>query len=63
MMSNQGKSCDNMAAGFAKVRASFNTEKKYLDALISYIPAKDHMLDVGCGSRFPMAHYFIHKGF
>jgi hypothetical protein len=38
MMNNQGKSYDNIAEGFAKIRDYFNTEQKYLDALINYIP-------------------------
>ena len=36
-MNNQGKFYDNIAEGFAKMRDSFNTEQKYLDALINYI--------------------------
>jgi len=62
-MNNQGKSYDKIADGFAKMRDSFNTEQKYLDALISYIPEKSHILDIGCGSGFPIADYFINKGF
>ena len=37
-MNHQGKSYDNIADGFAKMRDSFNTEQKYLDVLINYIP-------------------------
>lgn len=36
MMSNQGKSYDNIAVGFASMRDSLNIEQKYLDALINY---------------------------
>lgn len=32
-MSNQGRSYNNVAEGFANMRNSFNTEQKYLDAL------------------------------
>lgn len=62
-MSNQGKSYDKIADGFAKMRDSFNTEKKYIDALIQYLPKKSHILDVGCGSGFPIAAYLIEQGF
>ncbi len=63
MMNNQGKSYDNIAEGFAKIRDSFNTEQKYLDALINYIPKRSHIVDIGCGSGFPIADYFIKKNF
>ena len=62
-MNNQGKSYDIIAEDFAKMRNSFNTEQKYLDALINYIPAKSHILDVGCGSGHPIANYLIENGF
>jgi 2-polyprenyl-3-methyl-5-hydroxy-6-metoxy-1,4-benzoquinol methylase len=63
MMHNQGKSYDNIAEDFAKMRDSFHNEQKYLNALINYIPAKSHILDIGCGSGFPIANYLIEKGF
>ena len=62
-MNNQGKSYDNIADGFAKMRDSFNTEQKYLDALINYLSEKSHILDIGCGSGFPIADYLIEKIF
>ncbi len=62
-MNNQGKSYDNIAHDFAKMRDSFNSEQKYLDALINYIPEKSHILDIGCGSGFPIADYLIKKNF
>ena len=62
-MSNQGERYDLIAQGFAKMRDSFNTEKKYLDEIIQYLPKKSHILDVGCGSGFPIASYFIEQGF
>ena len=62
-MSNQGEKYDLIAKGFANMRDSFNTEQKYLDELIKHIPSKSHILDVGCGSGFPIAAYFIEKGF
>lgn len=62
-MSHQGKSYDAIATGFAQMRDSFNTEKKYLDELIQRIPRKSHILDVGCGSGFPIASYLLEQGF
>lgn len=67
-MYNQGKSYDTIAAGFAKIRDSFNTEQKYIDSLIEYLPKKSHILDIGCldigcGSGFPIATYLIEKNF
>jgi SAM-dependent methyltransferase len=62
-MNNQGKSYDNIAEGFAKMRDSFNTEQKYLDDLINHIPTQSHILDIGCGSGFPIANYLIEKNF
>ena len=62
-MYNQGKSYDTIAAGFAQMRDSFNTEQKYLDALIEHLPKKSHILDIGCGSGFPIATYLIEKNF
>ena len=62
-MNNQGKSYDIIAEGFANMRDSFNTEQKYLDALINYIPEKSHILDIGCGSGIPIADYLIEKSF
>ena len=62
-MYNQGKSYDTIAAEFAQMRDSFNTEQKYLDALIQHLPKKSHILDIGCGSGFPIATYLIEKNF
>jgi len=62
-MISQGKSYDNIAEGFAKMRNSFYKEKKYLDILISYLREKSHILDIGCGSGFPIADYLIRKNF
>jgi trans-aconitate methyltransferase len=62
-MNNQGESYDIIAEGFAKMRDSFNTEQKYLDALINYIPENSHILDIGCGFGFPIAKYLIEKNF
>ncbi|MGD9592568.1 MAG: trans-aconitate 2-methyltransferase [Candidatus Berkiella sp.] len=62
-MDNQGKRYDLIAEGFAKMRDSFYKEQKYLDELIKLIPVKSSILDIGCGSGFPIASYLIEKGF
>lgn len=62
-MSNQGKKYDLIAEGFAKMRDSFYKEQKYLDELIKRIPSNSNILDVGCGSGFPIASYLIEQGF
>ena len=60
---NQGSRYDNIAAGFANLRDSFNTEKKYLDILISHLEVGANILDVGCGSGYPAASYLNDAGF
>lgn len=61
-MSNQGKKYVLIAEGFAKMRDSFYKEQKYLDELIKHISRKSTILDVGCGSGFPIASYLIEQG-
>lgn len=61
--SGQGKRYDLIATGFADMRDAFYTEQKYLDEMIKHIPQKAHILDVGCGSGFPIAAYLIEQGF
>lgn len=60
---NQGKQYDAIAKQFANMRDSFNTEQKYIDLLIQYLQPQAHILDVGCGSGYPIAAYLIEKGF
>jgi 2-polyprenyl-3-methyl-5-hydroxy-6-metoxy-1,4-benzoquinol methylase len=60
---NEGKNYDKIASGFAKMRDSFNTEKKYLDLFIEYLQPQSHLLDVGCGSGYPIASYLIENNF
>lgn len=60
---NQGKNYDRIATGFAKLRDSFYSEKKYLDLLLTYLQPNAHILDVGCGSGYPIAAYLIEQGF
>ncbi len=62
-MDNQGKRYDAIAQGFAQMRDDFNTEKKYLDVLLSHLPKKSHILDIGCGSGFPIASYLIEQDY
>lgn len=62
-MDNQGKRYDAIAEGFASMRDSFYMEQKYLDILMQQIQPGSHILDVGCGSGFPIAHHLIEKGF
>ncbi|TNI86392.1 class I SAM-dependent methyltransferase [Aeromonas sobria] len=63
ILNNQGLSYDIIAEGFAEMRDSFYTEEKYIDLLINNIHAGAHILDVGCGSGFPIANYLVEKGF
>lgn len=63
MNDNQGKRYDCIATSFAQMRTEFYKEQKYLDALIHYLKPKAHILDVGCGSGYPIASYLIEKGF
>lgn len=62
-MDNQGKRYDRIAEGFAGMRTEFYKEQKYIDVLIDYLSPQSSILDVGCGSGYPIASYFIEKGF
>ena len=62
-MDNQGKRYDLIAQGFSDMRDSFNTEKKYVDLLIDYLFPHATILDVGCGTGYPIASYLIEHGF
>ncbi len=62
-MDNEGRKYDIIASGFAEMRNSFATEKKYLDLFMEYLQPKSSILDVGCGSGYPIASYLVEHGF
>lgn len=62
-MDNQGKRYDLIATGFSEMRDSFATEQKYIDLFIQHLKPGSHILDVGCGSGYPIASYLIEHGF
>lgn len=62
-MKNEGEKYDKIALDFAKMRDSFATEKKYLDLFIQYLQPESSILDIGCGSGYPIASYLIENNF
>jgi len=56
-MIDQSKSYDLIAEGFAKMRDSFYMEKKYIDRFLEMLPQHASILDLGCGSGYPIASY------
>lgn len=62
-MEDQGKRYDQIASDFAEMRDSFSTEQKYVDLLIDYLKSGSSILDLGCGSGFPIASYLMDHGF
>lgn len=62
-MSNEGQKYDVIATGFSAMRDSFSTEQKYIDLFTNYLQPKSNILDVGCGSGYPIASYLIEKEF
>ncbi len=62
-MTDEGKKYDLIASGFAELRDSFNTEQKYIDQLLEHLKPGASILDVGCGSGYPIASYLINKGY
>ncbi len=61
-MKNEGERYDLIAKGFAEMRDSFATEQKYIDLFIRHLGDGRKVLDVGCGSGFPIASYLIKQG-
>lgn len=60
---NEGKKYDLIAKGFAELRDSFATEQKYIDLFMQHLHPGSHILDIGCGSGFPIASYLIEHYF
>jgi SAM-dependent methyltransferase len=48
---------------FDQVRGRALVEKPWLDKFTSLLPDKASILDIGCGSAEPIAHYFIESGY
>ena len=59
MTDNEGQKYDLIAAGFAEMRDSFHMEQKYIDLFLKELPPTSHILDIGCGSGYPIASYLI----
>lgn len=53
---------DETAAEFDAARSRTLFEKPWLDRLLSLLPDGGTILDVGCGSGEPIAHYLIGRG-
>lgn len=62
-MTDQGKSYNLIAEEFANMRDSFYMEKKYIDSFLQLLPKSSSILDVGCGSGYPIASYIISQGY
>ncbi len=62
-VTDQGKSYDLIAEEFAKMRDSFYMEKKYIDRFLQMLSTSASILDLGCGSGYPIASYIISKGY
>ncbi len=60
---NEGKKYDLIASAYAEIRNSFATEQQYLDLLMNYLKPNSHILDIGCGSGFPIASYLLQHEF
>jgi SAM-dependent methyltransferase len=50
------------AVEWDKERGSSLLEKAWLDRLLTLLPLRASILDIGCGSGEPIARYFIEKG-
>lgn len=53
---------DLIAEEFAKTRVEFS-EKPYVDRFIQLAKPGRQLLDLGCGTGFPIARYLIDQGF
>lgn len=48
---------------FDRLRGRALVEKPWLDRFTALLPRKASILDIGCGSAEPIAHYFIENGY
>jgi SAM-dependent methyltransferase len=53
---------EQYAAEWDKDRGHFLFEKAELDRFLALLSRRPSILDVGCGSAFPIARYFIEQG-
>lgn len=53
---------EHIASWFDENRTKDLMEKEYLDLILNHIPARAHILDLGCGTGEPIAQFFIEKG-
>jgi SAM-dependent methyltransferase len=54
---------EKYASDWDKDRGSVLFEKSWLDRLLALVPRQASILDLGCGSAEPIAHYLIDKGY
>jgi SAM-dependent methyltransferase len=51
------------ARAWTAARGKRLTEKGWIDLFTQILPAAGHVLDIGCGSGEPIAHYLADQGF
>ena len=61
-MTDQGKCHDLIADEFAEMRDAFHTEEQYINRFLQRLPGSASILDLGCGSGYPIASCMISKG-
>ena len=54
---------DRLALDYDADRSRALFEKPWLDRFLSLVPPSGEILDMGCGSGEPIAHYLIERGF
>jgi RimJ/RimL family protein N-acetyltransferase/SAM-dependent methyltransferase len=56
-------SYNKIARTWASARNKFfGREREYIDAVLSVVPAGSTILDMGCGTGYPMADYIVSQG-
>lgn len=50
------------AHAWTQVRGKCLTEKNWIDRFSAMLPPSPHVLDIGCGSGEPIAHYLVQQG-